>query len=147
MTLQESRRKYEETYPERVRESKRRYREANRDTIRAKARKSRDPAKQRVFSRKCRLKLLYGLTPEAYDLMLQAQKGVCAICGRPETAVCNGSPASLSVDHCHASGRVRGLLCIRCNRGLQAVEWHESAIHYLRNTLENDEKPKGVTNA
>ena len=43
-----------------------------------------------------------------YDLMLERQRGVCAVCGE--------QPArSLCVDHCHATGKVRGLLCSPCN--------------------------------
>lgn len=59
----------------------------------------------------------YGLSPEEYRAMYEAQEGRCAICETPasETA---GKGKRLQVDHCHASGKVRGLLCDRCNRGL-----------------------------
>lgn len=54
----------------------------------------------------------YGITGEQYASMVAAQSGLCAICG--------GSPGryGLSVDHCHASGVVRGLLCVPCNTSL-----------------------------
>jgi hypothetical protein len=43
---------------------------------------------------------------------------------------------SLSVDHCHATGKIRGLLCTKCNQGLGSfennVEWLQNAIDYLR---------------
>lgn len=48
---------------------------------------------------------LYGLSQEEYDELLAGQHGVCAICGRE-----SGSRA-LAVDHDHASGTIRGLLC------------------------------------
>ena len=54
----------------------------------------------------------YGLTAESYDAMFAAQNGVCAICKNAQTA------RRLAVDHCHGTGRVRGLLCTRCNAGL-----------------------------
>lgn len=53
----------------------------------------------------------YGLTVEQYDAMVSAQSGRCLIC--------NGEPArKLVVDHCHAGGQVRGLLCHGCNVGI-----------------------------
>lgn len=52
----------------------------------------------------------YGLTPAAFDELVAAQKGKCTICGR--------TPKRLRVDHDHAAGHVRGLLCNDCNRGL-----------------------------
>lgn len=55
----------------------------------------------------------YGITVADYERMNAEQGGVCAICGQAET---NGR--SLAVDHCHATGRVRGLLCGTCNRGI-----------------------------
>jgi hypothetical protein len=51
---------------------------------------------------------------EVYDSLFQNQKGVCAICGSPE----NGRYKHLSVDHCHETNKIRGLLCNNCNRGL-----------------------------
>lgn len=64
--------------------------------------------------RKAQLKRLYDVSPEQYDEMFAKQNGVCAICGLPET----GKREYLCVDHDHASGRVRGLLCHDCNIGL-----------------------------
>lgn len=56
---------------------------------------------------------VYGITPEQYDEMLAAQGGHCAIC--PRTQQSNVGKRRLAVDHCHKTGRVRGLLCHRCN--------------------------------
>lgn len=53
----------------------------------------------------------YGITSEEYDAIYAAQGGKCAICQRA-----TGARKKLSVDHDHATGEVRGLLCTPCNR-------------------------------
>lgn len=71
--------------------------------------------KQLESLRSVRLKQ-YGLTIESYDVLCERQGGVCASCGEAETALSNGlSIKRLTVDHDHATGSVRGLLCNRCN--------------------------------
>lgn len=57
----------------------------------------------------------YGLTPEQYAELYEAQAGVCAICREPETMTYRGKPKTLSIDHDHETGKVRGLLCAACN--------------------------------
>lgn len=54
----------------------------------------------------------YGITVEQYDCLLEAQGGVCAICGAAP------GKRRLDVDHCHAGTQVRGLLCSHCNTAL-----------------------------
>lgn len=64
------------------------------------------------------LKSRYGLEDGEFEGMLDAQLGVCAICEQPETVLTNnnsGEVRSLAVDHDHATGEVRGLLCTTCN--------------------------------
>lgn len=59
----------------------------------------------------------WGITLEQYNEMLNAQGGVCAICIRGEIALTrHGKIKSLSIDHDHESGLIRGLLCQACNR-------------------------------
>lgn len=53
--------------------------------------------------------------------MLLVQKGVCAICELPETGIRRGKVQSLAMDHDHVTGRLRGLLCSRCNGALGMV--------------------------
>lgn len=64
------------------------------------------------------LKNNFSLTPEDYSALLQKQDGVCYICKKPETKITKGVLCRLAVDHNHKTGRVRGLLCDKCNRGL-----------------------------
>lgn len=76
------------------------------------------------------LKKTYGITKTDYLAMVARQNGVCAICKKPPK---NGP---LEIDHCHSTGRVRGLLCHRCNWALGILEDSEellaSALEYLR---------------
>lgn len=58
---------------------------------------------------------LYGISQDQYEAMLAAQAGACAICRTLDWGGKSGVP---HVDHCHATGRVRGLLCAGCNNGL-----------------------------
>lgn len=74
---------------------------------------------------------LYGLAPGGYDAMRAAQDFSCAVCGKREIP---GARATLHVDHDHETGRVRGLLCSRCNTGLGFIEtvgFVENATRYL----------------
>jgi len=65
----------------------------------------------------------YGITQAEYDTMLKAQGGVCAICGKPPR-----KGRRLCVDHAHDNGRVRGLLCDRCNRAIGALSDDQSLL-------------------
>lgn len=67
------------------------------------------PEQYRARNRKHRIRS-YGLTLDQYDAMLTAQNGCCLICEQRMTR-----PA---IDHCHTTGKVRGLLCGPCNRAL-----------------------------
>lgn len=88
--------------PEENRASSRRWREAN-------------PERARNHVRRSHLKNKFGITPEQYDEMVALQGGGCAICGgrQPHGVL-------LSIDHDHETNKVRGLLCVRCNRGIGA---------------------------
>ena len=69
------------------------------------------------------LKKLYGLTLEEYDAMVLAQGGRCAVCGKKPRST--KIARSLYVDHNHATGQRRGLVCHRCNLGLGWIEDEE----------------------
>lgn len=65
----------------------------------------------------------FGLTVEQYAEMVKAQNNLCSICGKPETAIISKkdpTPRALHIDHDHATGKVRALLCSGCNTGLGA---------------------------
>lgn len=70
-----------------------------------------------------------------FEELLQNQNGVCAVCSNPEMS---GRYKTLSVDHDHITGKIRGLLCSSCNRGIgllkDNIEVLKSAISYLERT-------------
>ena len=80
----------------------------------------------------------FGLTIEKYDRLLKLQNEVCAICEKPEGVPhhATGKPSALVVDHDRLTGKVRGLLCTRCNKGIGLL-FHDlnnfrRAIAYLQ---------------
>ena len=75
----------------------------------------------------------YGITKFDLDKMRRKQGNKCAICGAEESAL----KVPLYIDHDHKTGKVRGLLCNKCNSGLYYIEkkhWVEKAREYLENT-------------
>jgi hypothetical protein len=81
-----------------------------------------------------KLKRAYGIGYAEYLKMLDAQNGCCAICGTSDT----GNRKAFHVDHCHETGKVRGLLCGNCNSGIgnlrDDVGLLRRAIDYLEST-------------
>lgn len=76
----------------------------------------------------------YGLTLDQYHAMAERQDFGCAICQREPKKVVAHSIDGFHVDHCHETGRVRGLLCPPCNQGLgliQNAETLRSAAAYV----------------
>jgi hypothetical protein len=69
-----------------------------------------NPERIARIARRARLKLSYGITEEAFEALLIAQQGRCCICETPMPEP--------HIDHSHAKGHVRGLLCRPCNKGL-----------------------------
>lgn len=64
----------------------------------------------------------YGLVEGEFDSMFLAQKGVCLICGQPETRSNQHGTMTISIDHHHGTGRVRGLLCSACNTAIGLLQ-------------------------
>lgn len=85
--------------------------------------RQRNPERMRAYARKHLLGKKYGITPEDYDALLEKQGGVCALCLQPERVKDRTGRLrdSLSVDHDHATGAVRALLCHHCNTTLGHV--------------------------
>lgn len=102
--------------------------------------KVRARSEQRTYDgeyRDYQLRYKYGISLADYDVLLAAQGGKCAICGRTEAG--RTGHRNLAVDHCHTSARVRGLLCHSCNRALgllqESADVLDRAAAYLRRPI------------
>lgn len=102
----------------RLEHQRRWYREAGGHSEAVKERRS--TPEYREAARNAKLRHHYNLSSEQFQEMLDAQGGVCAICGGPP--VIEGNVKTFVVDHDHETGIVRGLLCAPCNRGLGAYQ-------------------------
>ena len=138
----EAQRRYSQTFRERERQRRRHsdpayqeyqknYREQNREKAKATTQEWRDTE----HGRNKMLLNKYGITLEQYNEMLDKQLHACAICKEPESQTNQGKVKRLAVDHCHKTGKVRGLLCQRCNTTLGRYEddpyvW-ENFVAYL----------------
>jgi len=102
-------------HPERVSEQWKRYQKANPEALKSR-----------------KLKNRYGIDLVEYNRMFLSQEGCCLICEVHQSKL----NKKLSVDHCHNTGRVRGLLCYKCNTiiGLanDNTKTLQSAINYLK---------------
>lgn len=81
-----------------------------------------------------KLKYLYGMSINEYSQLLKSQNNVCAVCGGKETVINNKSAKlqKLSVDHDHATGKVRGLLCTACNKALGLLNDNPDVLEKAR---------------
>jgi hypothetical protein len=93
------------------------------------------PKQGMTYTDKARNKQLvkrYGITVREYGRMLALQDGVCALCHHPP------KKKRLSVDHNHKTGKVRGLLCYRCNKYRVSNHTTESVRRLLEYFLKYD---------
>ena len=76
----------------------------------------------------------YGITVEDFERMVEVRANRCDICKRTPEEV--GDNRRLSVDHCHNTGKIRGLLCRWCNTAIgqlqDSVEVMENAVQYMK---------------
>ena len=110
----ESHRKWAKKNPEKIKESQKTWKE-------------RHPDKRKLYTRNSRIRK-YGISPETYYEMLKNQGNECAICKGKSTR------RAMNIDHDHKTGKVRGLLCDRCNLRLGFIEdenFSEKALQYL----------------
>lgn len=94
-----------------------------------------NPARVKQNKRSSELMRVYGLTELDYQQLLDKQSGGCALCGEP----C-ATGKNLAVDHCHTTGRIRGLLCLVCNTALGKLgdtpERLRVVLNYVEGTVQ-----------
>ena len=134
-------------YKIKAREYAKRYRENNKEKIKEsrllltdeQKEKYKEKQREKYYTengvlnyRKNILKRYYGIKIEDYNRIFDEQNGCCKICNRHQSEF----KRALSVDHCHNTNTIRGLLCNSCNRGIgylqDSVELLKSSIEYLQ---------------
>lgn len=120
---------------DRARVYAREWRAANPERVKTNARKSyaANPDRARAYARACAYKKAFGLTLEDVARMHEMQGGLCALCKSPIPAYGQNAP----LDHDHATGKPRALLCRFCNTSLGVVEklgfdWVLEAFEYVQ---------------
>lgn len=76
---------------------------------------------RKEYTRNYDLLKSYSITIEGYNELLAKQGGCCSICNINVSEL-KGAKKHLCVDHCHKTGRIRGLLCDKCNRGIGLLQ-------------------------
>lgn len=86
---------------------------------------------------KYHLKNFFNISIEEYNQMITKQNGVCKLCKLPCPTGRN-----LAVDHCHKTGKVRGLLCVNCNKGIGLLKDDPYLLRSAASYLENEGESK-----
>lgn len=90
-----------------------------------------------AYHRNWHLQRVYGMSSADYEALYRRQAGRCAVCG------CAVEDGKLHVDHDHTTGRVRGLLCQKCNRGIGLFNDSPQRLRAAAEYCEVDELPGG----
>lgn len=99
--------------------------------------KNNPPSREQINKEQENYRVLreYGISLADYEEMEKSQDFKCAICGRPRSNI------RLNIDHCHSTGKVRGLLCPFCNQGLgyfkDNIDSLLKAAEYLKKSKED----------
>ena len=78
----------------------------------------------------------FGISLKEYDALLNEQEGKCACCGKSGE---EGRYKNMAVDHCHKTGKIRGILCSKCNRAAGLIgDTSEGALKLYNYLKENE---------
>lgn len=98
---------------------------------------------RRLYARKRRFARRYGITIGDYQTLFAKQGNACAVCRTKKNTIdgCYGTEKQFPVDHDHNTGKIRGVLCDRCNRALgllkDDIDVVKSLVSYLKKHLTN----------
>ncbi|HWS47876.1 MAG TPA: endonuclease VII domain-containing protein, partial [Acidimicrobiia bacterium] len=111
------------------------WQQENADRLNAYRREYRQRPERKRADRDAHLRRKYGIGIDEFEALLAAQGGGCAICGAPPP-----EHGSLHVDHDHATGAVRGLLCVSCNNALGAFRESHDVLRAAADYLDRDDE-------
>jgi hypothetical protein len=111
-----------------------RWRKENPEHLAAYMRAYRQRPERKRADRDGHLRRKFGIGIEDYERMLEAQGDVCAICKKPRP-----EERTLHVDHDHDTGKIRGLLCFRCNNALGDFDEHYDLFVKAADYLDRDD--------
>ena len=113
-------REYRRTHPEKIKTISKKYTNTHKNEI-------------KIRSKKWSLKTKYGLSITEFDNLLLSQDNRCAICKEPLDLQ---NPKNVNIDHNHLTGKVRGILCLKCNVAIGLLrdnpEYVYNAYKYLK---------------
>jgi hypothetical protein len=132
--MREWRARNKEKNAEYQKEYNKEYRKKNVEKLKANNKKWREANKEQDVQTmfKARLKRKYDITLEEYNALLESQNNSCKVCG---THAKNNLKGKLYVDHCHTTGKVRGMLCMKCNSALGLLNDNKETIQKLLDYL------------
>lgn len=133
----DSTKKYHSKHKERKKVYREIYEKMNKEQIRDRTRVWKKKNKEKL--RNQHLKRTYGITLEEYNNMLIAQNNSCSICliSIEDTK----EKRNLAVDHCHTTGKIRGLLCMNCNKSLGLLKDNPLIVkNMLEYLIKNQQK-------
>jgi len=129
----EYRRKYYLQHKEEMDKKSKQWAKNNKFKVNKKSREWRknNPEKRKLVELRYKCKI-YGISLEEYEKMFEKQNGLCAVCGNTNLRY----KKSLSIDHCHKTNMVRGLLCDDCNLAIglmnDDIKILKKAVKYLK---------------
>jgi len=133
--------KYYNNNKERLIAKNKRYYNAHKMQVSAKHKIYRESHKEKIKSllRINWLRRNYGIDPKDFDNLLLIQNNKCLICGQPLDLQ---NPKNVCVDHNHLTGKIRGILCNKCNLAIGLLrdnpEYTKRATEYLERNTKNE---------
>lgn len=131
--------KYSKLHKEDKKEYDKNYKLNNQDKVNYHRKIRKAAGKSCREARKSFIKRKYNMSLEDYDALLIKQNYKCRICGNTESKHKN---KMLCIDHCHITGKVRGLLCHSFNTGIGNLR---DNVEYLKNAIEYLEESKNIS--